>query len=152
MIEQNWEKIGSAVFKHCASVLCSQPKIWRKIPKNKPMHQSNKQCIWSPQKNIHRQLKPFSNYWCKSVWIAMLYEVEPLNQCTMQPQRTIGSWKVFKSNCLVLAHFWPRVLSVWSHLVPQIYIESETAPKYSSKYLIWNNWSSWKWGPWWNSG
>ena len=35
-IEQNWEKIGSAVFKHKSTeyVPPSQPKIWRKIKIN----------------------------------------------------------------------------------------------------------------------
>ena len=45
-----------------------------------------------------------------------------------------------------------KLISCMQSNHPQIYIESETEPKYSPKYFVWNNHSIRKWVLWWRSG
>ena len=45
-----------------------------------------------------------------------------------------------------------KLISCMQSNHPQIYIESETEPKYSPKYFVWNNYSIWKWVLWWRFG
>ena len=44
-----------------------------------------------------------------------------------------------------------KLISCMQSNHPQIYIESETEPKYSPKYFVWNNHSIRKWVLWWRS-